>query len=104
MERDQTEDVGEEEDDSEEFLVAAEVIDEVEEHMKMVLSFHMSPSTLKMKSGLNYKTKQEKFLITLCATSSQKKQRTTRSANAKKDNDNLDHRQYLHWGSRNNPT
>ena len=59
MDKDAAEDVGEEINVVDEDA-AEEVVEEVATHIKMGLTSHMSPVTLKMRSGLHSRTRQEK--------------------------------------------
>ena len=49
--KDDTGEVEEEVDDTEEDIVTTEVVEELAAHMKIVLESQISPDTLKMKSG-----------------------------------------------------
>ena len=60
MTEDMQEDVGEEVDDAEEDTTK-EVVEEAAAHMEMVLTYHMSPVTLKMQSRTHYQKKQKNY-------------------------------------------
>ena len=59
--KDAEEDVDEEVDEAEEDM-DEEVVEEVAAHMKMGLTFQISPVTLRMKSRKHYRTRQDFFL------------------------------------------
>ena len=55
----EAEDMEEEADKEQDAVADAEVVEEVSAHMKMWFTYHMSPITLKKKSGLHSQTRQE---------------------------------------------
>ena len=62
----EAEDMEEEADKEQDAVLDAEVVEEVSAHMKMGLTYQISPGTLKIKSSLHSQTKQEKNYIRTC--------------------------------------